>query len=76
MYADRDGAATKQSQAAYDARVRVLLLATSVLSAVGFSAAALNGEYTNISWKLELSAWELHAHLWRRFLWVGFTRPI
>lgn len=76
MYVDRDGAATKQSQEAYDARVRVLLLTVSILSAVGSSAAALNGEYTDINWMPELFAWELHVHLWRPYLWVGLTRQI
>ncbi|RFU32967.1 hypothetical protein B7463_g3371, partial [Scytalidium lignicola] len=45
MYSDEDGIATKQSQATYDSRVRMLLLTTSLLSWLGFSAAILNGEY-------------------------------
>jgi hypothetical protein len=46
MYLDEDGAATNQSQAVYDARIRLLLFATCLLSFVGFGTAVLNGDYT------------------------------
>lgn len=46
MYLDEDGVATNQSQAVYDARIRLLLFATCLLSFVGFGTAASNGDYT------------------------------
>ena len=56
MYSDEDGFATKQSQAAYTARMNILLSITALLSFLGFGAAILNGEYTlqNLQCKLSL----------------------
>ncbi|KAM3536217.1 hypothetical protein MY4038_000683 [Beauveria bassiana] len=71
MYSDRDGTATKQSQSAYDSRVRYLRLATSVLVSIGFGAAIADGEYGRaiIQWPAD-PVWALH---WDRLLWVGLT---
>ncbi|KAM3536178.1 hypothetical protein MY4038_000644 [Beauveria bassiana] len=67
MYSDRDGTATKQSQSAYDSRVRYLRLATSVLVSIGFGAAIADGEYGRaiIQWPAD-PVWALH---WDRLLW-------
>lgn len=71
MYSDRDGTATKQSQSAYDSRVRFLRLATSVLISIGLGAAIADGEYdrARFEWPAD-SVWGLH---WHRLLWVGLT---
>ncbi|KAM3462063.1 hypothetical protein MY5147_009871, partial [Beauveria neobassiana] len=67
MYSDRDGTATKQSQSAYDSRVRYIRLATSVLVSIGFGAAIADGEYGRaiIQWPAD-PVWALH---WDRLLW-------
>ncbi|KAM0664856.1 hypothetical protein ACQRIU_006714 [Beauveria bassiana] len=69
MYSDRDGTATKQSQSAYDSRVRYLRLATSVLVSIGFGAAIADGEYGRaiIQWPAD-RVWALHWD-WDRLLW-------
>ena len=55
MYWDEDGIATKQSQAVYDARMRILLYATSLLSSLGFGASILNGDYAGEDLRFTLS---------------------
>ncbi|KAM3452687.1 hypothetical protein NHJ6243_009307 [Beauveria neobassiana] len=67
MYSDRDGTATKQSQSAYDSRVRYIRLAISVLVSIGFGAAIADGEYGRaiIQWPAD-PVWALH---WDRLLW-------
>jgi len=71
MYSDEDGLATKQSQAAYDTRMRILLSTTSFLSWVGFGAAILNGEYTRENSLLTLSLKQSDLIQWSKFLWVS-----
>lgn len=72
MYSDRDGAATAQSQKAYDSRVRILTITTAVLSSIGLGAAILNDEYsTKFQWTL--SVWGLHLHPARPLLWVNLV---
>jgi hypothetical protein len=68
MYSDEDGTATKQSQAVYDARMRILLPTTSLLSWLGFGAAILNGEYAreNLSFTSSLNQSSLLC--WSRIL--------
>ncbi|KAJ3485575.1 hypothetical protein NLG97_g6785 [Lecanicillium saksenae] len=69
MYVDQDGAATRQSQAIYDQRVRRLIFAISTLSAVGFASAARAGEYTQTTFEWKLSIWGLHPHPPGPLLW-------
>ncbi|KAI9745397.1 MAG: hypothetical protein M1818_000931 [Claussenomyces sp. TS43310] len=67
MYSDEDGIATKRSQALYDARMRILLSTTSLLSWLGFGAAILNGEYAGDN--LSLEGFEFLR--WSKFLWAS-----
>ncbi|KAJ6780225.1 hypothetical protein PWT90_01952 [Aphanocladium album] len=68
MYADQDGAATKQTQAIYDQRIKRLIFIIFVLSSVGFASAAQNGDYTQtFEWKL--SIWGSHLHPPGPLLW-------
>ncbi|KAJ5728886.1 P-loop containing nucleoside triphosphate hydrolase protein [Penicillium malachiteum] len=55
MYSDKDGAASKESETQYQAQIRPLLFLTSVLSLLGFSVAALDGQYVNESLRLSWS---------------------
>ncbi len=73
MYMDEDGTATKQSQDAYDARMRILLSATSLLSWLGFGAAILNREYgqDNLQFTSPLNE-QFYILRWSKFLWVSY----
>jgi len=66
MYSDDDGIATKQSQAVYNTRIRILLYTTSLLSWLGFGLAVLNGDYAG-DFSLLLSGFLG----WSKFLWVS-----
>ena len=67
MYADEDGIASKQSEAAYHGRLRVLLSTTSLISWLGFGMAVLNGDYAR-----ERLYWDhLSLHYWSKILWAS-----
>lgn len=74
MYSDRDGTATKQSQEIYDKRVKSILITTSLFASIGLSSAALEGDYTNISYQWKLSIWGLHLQPSGPLLWVSSHR--
>jgi len=75
MYADQDGTATKQSQAAYDCSIRRLLFTTSLLSWLGLAAAALNDEYTRDNLPNLLHVREIsHLNL-SQLLWASHSSP-
>lgn len=71
MYADEDGIATRRSQAVYDARMRILLSTTSLLSWLGFGAAILNGEYAGENLQFTLSLKQSGLLRWSKFLWAS-----
>ena len=71
MYSDEDGTATKQSQAVYDARMRMLLSTTSLLSWLGFGAAILNGEYARENLTFTSSLNQLGLLSWSKILWAS-----
>jgi hypothetical protein len=70
MYHDKDGVATKQSQAVYDSRIRSLLFATRLLSFVGLGTAFLNGEYAGENLQLPVSPTILDLVTSQKLLWV------
>jgi hypothetical protein len=71
MYSDKDGMATKQSQAVYDRSIRRLLFVTSLLSWLGFVAAVLNGEYTGNNLHDLVSLDEASFLSLGQFLWAS-----
>jgi hypothetical protein len=75
MYRDGDGTATEQSQAQYGARVRLLFLATRLLSFVGFGAAILNGKYARENLKLHVSLDMATLLEYSKLCWVGSSFP-
>ena len=73
MYEDEDGTATKESQADYDARMRFLLSANSLLSWITFIAAIWNGEYGPQE-DLKSTAISLNQPdllRWSKFVWAS-----
>jgi len=71
MYSDEDGIATKQSQAIYDTRMRILLSTTSLLSWLGFGAAIFNAEYARENLHLKLIVKQSDLLGWSKYLWVS-----
>lgn len=72
MYSDRDGTASKQSQIAYDRQMRLLRLATGVLSSIGFAVEIVHGEcIRTMSESLMGSSWNVDWHHAGPALWVG-----
>jgi hypothetical protein len=72
MYSDEDGVASKQSEAVYKARVKVLSLTTCLLSFVGFGASVIKGEYARETLTFSLSLETLTLLENARFLWVRY----
>lgn len=70
MYRDDDGVATTQSQVLYDARMRLLLILTCILSFVGYGAAVANGDYAieNLRFPSPLKISDLLEY--GKWLWV------
>lgn len=71
MYEDEDGIATKQSEAVYATRTRLLLFMNAVLSWLGFGAAILHGEYDRDDLHLLFSSGLSGLCGWTSFLWVS-----
>jgi len=71
IYSDEDGVATKESQAAYDARVRMLRSLIVLLSWLGLCVAVLNGEYARENLHLTSSLTQLIFLHGTKFLWVS-----
>lgn len=69
LYADEDGCATKASQAAYDARMRILLFTTVSLSGLGFGIAVLNIGFTGEILQSVLSLKQYDLLGWGILLW-------
>lgn len=72
MYSDKDGTATEQSQAEYDARIRLLKSGTSLLSWLGFAAAVFSGEYARENLHFTRSLKQNDSMQWTMFLWASF----
>jgi hypothetical protein len=72
MYSDKDGTATEQSQAEYDARIRLLKSGTSLLSWLGFAAAVFSGEYARENLHFTRSLKQNDLMQWTIFLWASF----
>ena len=73
LYQDEDGIATTQSQTNYATRVQILLLATCVLSSLGFIAALSSGYYTakNLELLTSLNILDLLRYSIGHLLWVS-----
>lgn len=65
MYSDDDGTASRQSEAAYWARIRNLLALTSLLSWMGFGAALLSSNFTIVDFAV------YQPIFWAKFLWAS-----
>lgn len=73
MYSDEDGAASKESEAAYKARIRLLVSMTSFLSWLGLAAAVTDvADYRVIFLQSFLSAAKLSLLHWSKLLWASF----
>lgn len=73
MYSDEDGSASKQSQAAYNAQIRLLISVTSVLSWLGLAAAVANGEYSPGDLQFSLPLNQLSPLSWSKHLWASIS---
>jgi hypothetical protein len=71
MYQDEDGVATKQSQAVYEGRIRLLIFMACFLSFEGFGAAVLNGEYAQEKLLLPVTLNTSDPLEYRKWLWVS-----
>ncbi|OGM47564.1 hypothetical protein ABOM_004176 [Aspergillus bombycis] len=67
MYSDRDGIASENSAAVYQARIRRLPFLTSLLAGIGFGASVVNGEYGN---------WVLSKNRFSSLRWSALCWPI
>lgn len=71
MYSDQDGTATKQSQATYENHIRRLLFTSSLLSWLGFVAAALNNEYMGDNLRVLVNLREISIPSVGQLLWAS-----
>ena len=73
MYSDKDGAASKESEAAYKARVRLLVSMTSFLSCLGLAAAVTGvADYRVIFLQSYLPSATWSPLHWSKLLWASF----
>lgn len=75
MYHDKDGVASKESEAAYKARIRLLVWLTSFLSWLGLAAAITDiAHYREIFQSLQ-SLIQLSSLHWSKLLWASSPPP-
>lgn len=67
MYSDDDGTASRESEAAYWARIRNLIALTSLLSWMGLGAALLRSDFTIVDFIV------YQPTFWAKFLWASIV---